>query len=95
MNHILPELFRLPSIRMAYFVELCLAEATGTLPDLIENILPHEVGMLDKVFAGLQELQSKLASPVHQQDIGAALEVFQSLLDPQRSLVSVGTSIQN
>ncbi len=95
MNHILPELFRLPLIRMAYFVELCLAEATGTLPDLIENILPHEVRMLDKVFAGLQELQSKLASPAHQQDIGAALEVFQSLLDPQRSLVSVGTSMQN
>jgi hypothetical protein len=51
-NHILPELFRLPSIRMAYFIDLCLAEATETLPEMLGNVLPHEIRMLDRSLRG-------------------------------------------
>jgi hypothetical protein len=94
-NHILPELFRLPSIRMAYFIDLCLAEATETLPEMLGNVLPHEIRMLEQVFAGLQELESKVASCRHRDDLHAALEVFRGLLDPQRCLVATAISERN
>jgi hypothetical protein len=86
-DHILPELFRLPSIRMAYLVDLCLAEATGTLPHFIEHVLPDETRALEKLFLNLQAQFSKITVAEHKHEFRSGLEMYRSLVEPQRRLL--------
>jgi hypothetical protein len=95
-SHVLPELFRLPSIRMAYLVELCVADATGTLPDFIGHVVPEETCALEKLFLNLQSHFSKLTVAKHQEEFRSGLEVFRSLLEAQRRLLrGTADSVQN
>lgn len=81
---------------MAYLVELCLAEGTGTLPDFIEHVLPDETRALEKVFLNLQAQFSKITVAEHQDEFRSGLEIFRSLVEPQRCLLhGTADAIQN